>query len=184
MNLPPERAYAENRRAAASGSGSSIQDAPATSEIGRLDAPYEDAVVLPSWSIGAAVLTAHDALDTLAFLIGAQNAPAHPRAHAALIREVLTGALTPLGCPCTSDGGRPRRCLFAFSSPWTRSASGPPCAQGLIRRARRWITSGRWPTTRPRGSMPPSNSIVTGSQEVGVQTPPCSSTKASTCSRR
>jgi len=104
MKLPTERAYAriaEQLRAAVD----RIQDAPATSEIGRLDAPYEDAVVLPSWSIGAAVLTAHGALDTLAFLIGAQNAPAHPRAHAALIREVLTGALTPLAvlAPATED---------------------------------------------------------------------------------
>lgn len=104
MKLPPEQAYAriaEQMRAAAD----RIQDAPAASEIGRLDAPYSDAVILPSWSIGAAMWTAHDALDTLAFLIGAQNAPAHPRAHAALIREVLTGALTPLAvlAPATED---------------------------------------------------------------------------------
>ena len=104
MKLPPEQAYAriaEQMRAAAD----RIQDAPAASEIGRLDAPYADSVTLPSWSIGAALLTARDALDTLAFLIGDQNAPAHPRAHAALIREVLTGALTPLAvlAPATED---------------------------------------------------------------------------------
>lgn len=104
MKLPPEQAYAriaDQLRAAVD----RIQDAPTESEIGRLDVPYEGAVFPPSWSIGAALLTAHDALDTLAFLIRIRNAPSHPRAHASLIREVLTGALTPLAvlAPATRD---------------------------------------------------------------------------------
>ncbi|WP_394217021.1 hypothetical protein [Brachybacterium vulturis] len=95
MKLPPEKAYAciaKQLRAAVD----LVQHAQPTSELERLDSLYADAVILPSWSIGSAMLTAHDALDTLAFLIGARRAPSHRRAHAALIREALTGTLTTL----------------------------------------------------------------------------------------
>lgn len=95
MKLPPKKAYAiiaKQLRTAAD----LVNEARPTSELARLDAPYAGAAILPSWSIGAAMLTAHDALDTLAFLIGARRAPSHRRAHAALFREALTGSLTTL----------------------------------------------------------------------------------------